>query len=255
MTPGSDKGPRCSRPGRPDAHCSPSQQLALAARALAPGGARAALRDQVLSTRPENAARAERIARDPSAWQIAGGHRGRGHDRRDGRDHRVCRRDLRRAPASAGRRAGAPALDLLASLRRGVADAAPADATGFFRASPAFAGAVTPARPFGGGARASRLCRPPTEDPFRLHRGRARPLRLVRRRGILRRRHHDELSVGGGRRARRRLRRPAENEGLRRPHSRPPRLPPGIGTGRALQLRQFIVAGSARFSGAEAASA
>ena len=58
-------------------------------------------------------------------------------DRRDRRHRRISRRQGRRPAAPAGGLAGAVALDLLAALRRGLGDAAAADAAGVFRRWPA----------------------------------------------------------------------------------------------------------------------
>ena len=70
---------------------------------------------------------------------------------------------------------------------------------------------------------------------------RTREKRVVRRQGILRRRHPDEFSAGGGRRARRARARPPQGDGVSRSHSRPPGLPAGAGKGRAVHDRAVTV--------------
>ncbi len=108
-------------------HRPPPEQLALATRAVAARGTGHALRDQALPAQRQHQPRAARVAAGASAGQVAGHHRWRRHGRRDRRRHRVPGRQGRRSAAAGRRHAGAPALHLLAALRRRLGDVAAAD--------------------------------------------------------------------------------------------------------------------------------
>ena len=109
---------------------SPSQPFALTAGALAPGGARTPVRGHALRARRDDVARSGLAPSRPPARQIAGDHRRGRHARRVGGDPRVRDGPLRGRPPRAGRGdTRAPPVHVLATLRRGLDDAAaPAEA-------------------------------------------------------------------------------------------------------------------------------
>ena len=127
------------------AHRPSSQQFTLAARALAAGRTRCALRDRPLSA-PAGHARAGGVARHPSARKIARHHRQRQHHRGVRRDRRIHYRYLWRGPPDpAAEHAGTAALHLLAALCGRLRDAAAAAEAAVHVDAEARAGVAAPA--------------------------------------------------------------------------------------------------------------
>ena len=148
--------------------------------------------------------------------------------RRVRRDHRVPRRALRRRPAGArGRHAGAPALHLLAALRRRLGMPPLLLKLVFDRIEkapmPFF---VRPIARAIAGERRDAFIEPQIKlhlDYMESELGKS----LVRRRGVHCRRHPDELSARGGRGARRIGLAMAETDGFSQAHPRAARVQAG----------------------------